>query len=172
MRLKIFIKTVDRMVSILRILLGISLLFTLSLLFINVFLRTFTDTSIIWAEPVTIYLIIWIVFLGTGLVFSGDEHLTLGLLYDFVPECWKTVLDRLNQCLTVVVSLFLIYFGFQLTVDLYLLGQRSQDGLIPLYLVMASIPIGAVVTILTMFNETLKTRVIKESDHGSGGRET
>ena len=149
-------KCLDAPVAALKILLGLNMLLSLVLTFVNVLLRTAGTDTIEWVEPLVIYLIMWTVFLGAGLIFSDDEHLTMGLIYDCLPSVWKKVLDVLNGVLTIAASLFLMYFGFLVTRNLYLLGQTSTDGHIPLYLVMLSIPVGGAVTIYCMIANWIK----------------
>lgn len=143
-------KLLDVPFKVLKILVGLNMLLALLLLFTNVVLRTAGFTTLEWVEPLVVYLIMWTVFLGAGLVFSGDEHLSMGILYDRVSKPVQRVLDIANNVLIIAVSAFLIYYGWIVTRNLHMLGQKSMDGNIPLYLVMLSIPVGAAVTIVTL----------------------
>ncbi|OLO25288.1 hypothetical protein BTR23_24970 [Alkalihalophilus pseudofirmus] len=142
-----FMRLIELPVKILKVILGLNMLISLMLIFMNVCLRTFFSISIIWVEPTVIYLIIWSVFLGTGLVYFDDEHISMGLIYDKLSEKGKRILDIFNGIIIMLVSLFLLIYGSQVTKKLYILGQRSMDGNIPLYLIMISIPIGAALVI-------------------------
>lgn len=152
-------KILDAPIRLLKYLIGINMLGALALIFVNVILRTVGQGTIEWVEPLVVYLIMWTVFLGAGLIFSEDEHLSMGILYDFVPHAWKTVFDVFNIVLTTVISIFLIYFGFIVTRNLYVLGQMSMDGNIPLYLIMASIPIGAITAIYCITVNRIKNKL-------------
>ena len=161
-----FKKMLDVPVSILKILLGINFLGALILIFINVILRTANLATLEWAEPLVIYLIMWAVFLGAGLIFSDDEHLSMGILYDYLPQVGKKILDVFNCILTIAVSFFLIYFGAIVTRNLYVLGQTSMDGNIPLFLIMVSIPLGGLVTIYCLILTWLIKRPSGQRDGG------
>jgi len=149
-------KLLDVPLKVLKILVGLNMLLALLLLFANVVLRTFGFATLEWVEPLVVYLIMWTVFLGAGLVFSGDEHLSMGIVYDRVSKPVQRVLDVFNNVLVLAVSVFLIYYGSIVTRNLHMLGQKSMDGHIPLYLVMLSIPVGAAVTIITIIIGMLK----------------
>ena len=53
--------------------------------FINVLGRYLTDYSIPWAEEVARYLMIWMTFLGTGLVLRIGGHVAVDNLQDSLP---------------------------------------------------------------------------------------
>jgi len=56
-----------------------------TLVFVNVVARYVLNFSIIWAEEVSQYLMIWIAFLGAGLALREGRHVALELLHDFLP---------------------------------------------------------------------------------------
>lgn len=151
-------KLLDVPYKVLKILVGLNMLLALLLLFVNVVLRTGGFATLEWVEPLVVYLIMWMVFLGTGLVFAGDEHLSMGILYDRASKPVQRLLDVFNNILVIAVSIFLVYYGSIVTRNLHMLGQKSMDGHIPLYLVMLSIPVGAAVTIITVLVALLRPK--------------
>jgi TRAP-type C4-dicarboxylate transport system permease small subunit len=55
------------------------------LLLVNVFLRYLFSRPFPWAEEISVLLIVWVVFLGAGLVQKKDEHVAVTYLFDLFP---------------------------------------------------------------------------------------
>jgi len=55
------------------------------MVFANVALRFLTDHSILWVEEVSRYLMIWLTFLGAGLVLRYGGHIGIDTLQERVP---------------------------------------------------------------------------------------
>src|SRR5207244_1522522 len=56
------------------------------MVFANVALRFLTDESILWVEEVSRYLMIWLTFLGAGLVLRYGGHIGIDTLQDSMPK--------------------------------------------------------------------------------------
>jgi TRAP-type C4-dicarboxylate transport system permease small subunit len=56
-----------------------------SLVFVNVVGRYGFNLSIIWAEELSQYLMIWIAYLGAGLALREGRHVALEMLHDLLP---------------------------------------------------------------------------------------
>ena len=57
-----------------------------SMVFANVVLRFVSDHSILWVEEVSRYLMIWLTFLGAGLVLRYGGHIGIDTLQDKLPR--------------------------------------------------------------------------------------
>ncbi len=55
------------------------------LVFINVLSRYLLNTSIVWAEELSQFLMVWIVFLGAGLGFREGRHVAVEFFQDLLP---------------------------------------------------------------------------------------
>src|SRR5206468_7003817 len=56
------------------------------MVFANVALRFLTDQSILWVEEVSRYLMIWLTFLGAGLVLRYGGHIAIDTLQQRAPR--------------------------------------------------------------------------------------
>ena len=56
-----------------------------TLVFVNVVTRYLFNFSIIWAEEVSQYLMIWIAYLGAGLALREGRHVAVEMLQDRLP---------------------------------------------------------------------------------------
>ncbi len=61
------------------------------LLLVNVFLRYLFGHPFPWAEEISVLLIVWVVFLGAGLVQKNDGHVAISYIFDLFPVKWKTM---------------------------------------------------------------------------------
>lgn len=57
-----------------------------AMVFANVALRFLTDHSILWVEEVSRYLMIWLTFLGAGLVLRYGGHVGIDTLQGLLPR--------------------------------------------------------------------------------------
>src|SRR5947208_1950212 len=57
-----------------------------SMVFANVALRFLTDSSILWVEEASRYLMIWLTFVGAGLVLRYGGHIGIDTLQDGLPR--------------------------------------------------------------------------------------
>lgn len=55
------------------------------IVFANVVLRYLTNDSLVWAEEVARHLMIWLTFLGAGLVLRFGGHIAIENLHDVLP---------------------------------------------------------------------------------------
>jgi TRAP-type transport system small permease protein len=112
-----------------------------TLVFVNVITRYIFNFSIIWAEEVSQYLMIWIAYLGAGLALREGRHVALEMLHDRLPVA-------LGRKVRMVVGSLLLAFlgavtvlGFQFAVFVW--NQETPVLNISLGIPSLAIPIGA-----------------------------
>ncbi len=110
------------------------------IVFANVTLRYTTNFSIVWAEEVARYLMIWMTFLGAGLALRGGALVAINNL----QEVMGTSLQRALR-LVIFVSL-LAFFALMIWVGYgYAMRMRFQmtpATRIPFSFIYAAMPIG------------------------------
>src|SRR5207247_8942829 len=57
-----------------------------AMVFVNVVLRFTTDRSLLWVEETSRYLMIWLTFLGSGLVLRYGGHVGIDTLQEALPR--------------------------------------------------------------------------------------
>jgi TRAP-type transport system small permease protein len=110
------------------------------IIFANVCLRYLSGSSIVWAEEVARYAMIWLTFLGAGPVLRIGGHIAIENLQDALPV-------KLAQWIRGSVLLALLGLGLGLILMGWAYVQRSQFQLtastqIPFSYVYAAIPVG------------------------------
>lgn len=110
------------------------------LVFANVAVRFFTDVSIEWAEELARHLMIWLTFLGGGLVLRYGGHIAIDNLQDALPPFGA-------QALRVLIVLILTaFFGVMAVLGgQYVLFQWEQTTAVlqlPFGLIYGAMPVG------------------------------
>ena len=109
------------------------------MVFANVALRFLTDESILWVEEVSRYLMIWLTFLGAGLVLRHGGHIGIDTLQDNVPQHAAKV-----RALVFVLMLgffaFMVWIGFRYSFRTW--NQITPVMQIPVGIVYLAIPLG------------------------------
>ncbi len=109
------------------------------MVFANVVLRFLTDASILWVEEVSRYLMIWLTFLGAGLVLRYGGHIGIDTLQDSFP--------RHASAVRWAIFVFLLgFFGFMVWIGTRYAaltwGQTTPVLQIPVGFVYLAMPVG------------------------------
>ena len=148
---------------------GLALAFTSGLLFVNVVLRYVFLRPLPWAEELTLYLMVWIVFVGGSVVVRTRGHIAV----DVLPLLLS---PRANRLLAVAVTgvgvLFLaalFYYSGQHTLRVRSSGQLMPAMLAPMWLAYLAMPVGSFLMGVRM-TQTLAAQLADRSAEGSPPR--
>jgi TRAP-type C4-dicarboxylate transport system permease small subunit len=110
-----------------------------AMVFANIVLRFVTDASILWVEEVSRYLMIWLTFLGGGLVLRYGGHVGIDTLQEALPR-------RAAAIRAVIAVLLAGFFVFMVAIGVRyasLAWSQTTPVLgIPVGAVYLAIPIG------------------------------
>lgn len=109
--------------------------------------------GIFWAEEVTRYICIWMVFLASGLGVRYGVHLHVDLVTARLPDKVQLTLVVISCLLMVGFEVVLIWYGA--IVAFSNMDQQSSSLLLPMGIFYAAIPVGGA---LMMF-ETLRVLI-------------
>jgi TRAP-type transport system small permease protein len=112
-----------------------------TLVFVNVITRYVFNFSIIWAEEVSQYLMIWIAYLGAGLALREGRHVAVEMLQDRLPAA---LCRRMRMAVGGLLFAFLgvvTVLGFQFAVFVW--SQETPVLNISLGIPSLAIPVGA-----------------------------
>ena len=109
------------------------------MVFANVALRFLTDNSILWVEELSRYLMIWLTFIGAGLVLRYGGHIGIDNLQENFPKYAKAMR-------VVIFAIMMAFFVFMVMVgvrySLFTWGQSTPVMEIPVGAVYLAMPIG------------------------------
>jgi len=111
------------------------------LVFMNVVSRYIFNHSIIWAEEVSQYLMVWVAFLGAGLALRQGRHVAVEMLQDRLPATARRMTRHLVALLLIVFMGILTVLGFQFAHFAW--DQETPVLNIPTGIPYLAVPIGA-----------------------------
>lgn len=109
------------------------------MVFANVALRFLTDESILWVEEVSRYLMIWLTFLGSGLVLRYGGHIGIDALQDALPR-YASYLRWVIFVLLISFFAFMVWVGIRYALLTW--NQTTPVMQIPVGIVYLAMPIG------------------------------
>ena len=116
------------------------------IVFANVVLRYTTGDSIVWAEEVARHMMIWVTFLGAGLVLRFGGHVAIDNLHRAVGTRSAQIIRGI-----VVVSLALFFVVMTVTSSQYVYATRFQTTAatdIPISYIYGAMPVGFVLMLI------------------------
>ena len=137
-------------------------------LFVNVVLRYVLLAPISWAEEISIYLVIWIVFVGGSVLIRTGGHITVDLLPRALPPLGQRLLGVLVLALALCFFAVFIYYSGAHTLRVYSSGQLTPVMLAPMWLTYLAMPVGG--TLMFLRTVQLLLRVMSDTpDAAIGG---
>ena len=120
-----------------------------TLVFINVVCRYILNFSIIWAEEVSQYLMVWVAFLSAGLALRQGRHVAIEFLQDHLPSTARRMMRHLVALMLILFMGILIVLGFQFA--RFAWDQETPVTNIPLGIPYLAVPIGALLLLIHIF---------------------
>lgn len=145
---RIYIGTVETL-----IILGLTVMVALT--FASTAFRFAGHGGIFWAEEVTRYVSIWVVFLGAGLGIRYGIHLSVEIIVERFPVPVQRVFYVVTYLLMMIFQWVLLYYGTLLAISNY--AQQSASLRMPMTYANAAIPVGAAIMLL----ETIRLIVLE-----------
>ena len=130
---------------------GSALAFTSLLLFVNVVLRYVFLHPIFWAEELTLYLIVWVVFIGGSVIVRTRGHIAVDVLPVFLSGRGNRLLKIAVAAVSIVFCLSLFFYSGQHTLRIQSSGQVMPAMQAPMWLAYLAIPVGSILMALRMF---------------------
>ncbi len=141
---------------------AILLLVIAVILFINVVLRLF-NTSILWAEELARYAIVWITFVGASVCVYKGAHIGVDVIMNVLGEKPKKILSLVLALFSLAFSVLFTYYAFKITMNVHGTGQASSTMGIPMYIVYAAMPVGGLLMSIRYIQEFIS--LIKVGDN-------
>ncbi len=119
---------------------------------VDLTLRYFFNSPLLWGTEVTEILLLYITFLGMAWVFRENGHVVIDVFTGQISGRKKKVFNGISYFLVGIVAAVLIYYGFYTTLDHFRRGVFNPTVIeTPIALIIIVIPIGS----LPLFLEVL-----------------
>jgi TRAP-type transport system small permease protein len=122
--------------------LAIVFVLAITLNFVNVIGRYVFDTSILGADEIEVYTMVWITFLGAVVVTWRRQHLRMDVILRMLPAPVQTVLHAIELLLLAGLGGFMLIHSWNYAAQMYAIGRTSDMTDIPLWTIHAALPLG------------------------------
>lgn len=95
-----------------------------------------------WIDEATRYLMVWMVFLGLGLALARAKHVSMTSYMERFPERTRWLLRKVIDTVGLVFSLYICWFGADITWLVLKSGQSSPTLGISNAILYAALPVG------------------------------
>jgi C4-dicarboxylate transporter DctQ subunit len=135
---------------------GLILIASTAIVFVNVVLRYFFNYALSWGDEVITYALLWLVFLGSGVAAREGAHISMEAVLSLLPPR----LQRGNAVLVNGVCAALCgvvgFLGWRLAVAVRGLDQVGAASGVPMFWVYLAIPAGCLLMMLGFFEVAVR----------------
>lgn len=117
------------------------------LAFLQVMLRNFLDTGLLWADPLVRHLVIWVGFVGAAVATHEERHISIDALSRFFAPRRKAAAHAVTSLFALVVCVFLADASWTFLKDELALGSEFMLN-VPTWVALIIIPLGYAVIAL------------------------
>lgn len=136
-------------------------------MFLNVFYRYVLKESNVWAEEITRFLFIWMVFVGLSYGVKHNSHLRVSIIETFFPKI-TPYLHVIQDAVVLAFVVYLIPAGCSALEKVIETGQKSDAILLPMIYVYSSFFVGQILTIFRILEKwflALKQKANKRKEN-------
>lgn len=126
---------------------GVLLAIIVVLLFLQVITRYFNISSFLWAGEAAIWIFVWMVFLGTAVLFHKKEHMIVDIIEYFLHGKTKEKVEKaLAKIIKIICWVFLaIVFYYSLLYTISVANQYAVSFRLSRFYVSAALPASIVI---------------------------
>ena len=107
--------------------------------------------SVMWAQEISLLLIVWMCFLSMAVGVERRTHISIEVFYMMFPKKMKKVLDILNQIIFFFVGIFFTYYGSLLVMNTW--TSTLPASKLPAGVLYLMIPVGGFcIALFTLLN--------------------
>lgn len=125
-----------------------------SIMLAQVFFRKVLNSSLQWSEEVSLFGLVWIVWIGAVVLMRNWEHINIPTFVDLVPKKHRFWFIGLSKVATIVFIALLIWYGFDVFTQNFH-GNSPSLGISSKWAKL-SIPVGAVFMAIFALNTMLR----------------
>lgn len=128
---------------------GALLLSVAFFVFYEVVCRYGFGSPTIWVMDISIYSIIWSVFLGTAHTMRRNGHVMVDVLTMKLPPTWRRTIEMIIHLLILALAVFLTAASATSCWSAYRMNELTFSALyLPLYYPLSAVPVGMALLVL------------------------
>jgi len=106
---------------------------------VQIVMRNFFGTGLIWAESLLRITVLWLALLGAMVASRKGEHIAIDVIVNKLPSKARYIVMRLNRIITAVICYVIAWYSLLFVIDEYQYGGIAF-GIIPHWLCETIIP--------------------------------
>jgi C4-dicarboxylate transporter DctQ subunit len=134
---------------------------------INMFYRYFVGNSVPWAEEVSRFIFIALVYISVGYATVRNRHIRITMQLSLLGRRGKTIILTIADSIWLVYNIVIIVKGFQIMYEMLIFRFNSPVLNIPMYISYAVIPIGFIFMTIRVIQNMVKRIRFGESEETS-----
>lgn len=148
-----------------------SLIINVIIVFMQVIMRYFFNTSIPWSEELSRYIFIWQVWLGSSIAFVDNQHIRVDLIFSvFKSKKSQDIIHIIINIVWFTFNIFLVFVGIKLLGSMSARNALSSGMRLPLVYVYSALPVSSLILSIRILVDTIdiilgsKNRAIKAEE--------
>jgi C4-dicarboxylate transporter, DctQ subunit len=122
---------------------------------LSVFFRYFLNSPLSWAGEVSIFLLIWISFIGGSWGLKHGSQASVTLLLDKISEKTKHMILIIQHIFMILFLLIVLYFSYKWISLPSVAFQKSSSILLPMWIPYSAVPVGLTFATIHLFANLL-----------------
>jgi TRAP-type transport system small permease protein len=132
--------------------LALAFIFAVCLNFVNVVGRYGLGRTLLWADEVQIYIMVWMAFLGAVVASWRNIHLRMDVLVRRLPGRLQSVLAAFEMLFILVLVGFVMWHSWDYLRRIFMLEQKSDVAGIPMAIPHSALVLGfALIALVTVW---------------------
>jgi len=127
---------------------ALTLLLALGAMSAQVFFRYFVGDSIIWAEELARYALLWSAMIGAAVAYRQGAHVAVGAFWDLLPVGVVRHLWRLIHAIVIAFAALMAWEGLLLALRNFARHQLSPALQVEVAWIYLAVPVGGVLIAL------------------------
>lgn len=148
---------------------ALGMLLMLLLVCLQIVQRAVFNTSFLWSEEVSRYLMVWSVYFGAAGAVASRGHLRIEMLLHRAPSTVRRVLDIVADIWVFLFSVALTWAGYLYVREGFALGMVSGDSDLPITLGWIHLVIPVTFALSAIHSLRLALRLVRASAPGQPG---
>lgn len=95
-----------------------------------------------WSEEVVRYCIIWVTFIGSAICFRRQSHFGVDVIKKINNKYFQKFIEVFVWLCSIFFAVFLVHHGYEFSMFVLKLGQKTAALKMPIAIVYISVPIG------------------------------
>lgn len=150
MQLRKHLDSFDKIISqAVTVIASVAMTVTCIVMLVQVFLRRVFNSPIVWAEDLSVFLFIWLTFLGAAVLFQRKSLSSVDTFVMLFSEKVRVMIEAFADLVVSISSFYLLKLSFDFMVRQQKLGHKLGGALgIPIWVVTIAVIISFVLIIV------------------------